>query len=66
MHHQLNEHEFEQTQGDSEGWRTLACCSSRGRKELDVTECLNNNNNNQSVTEAGGWILYNSVLYQAG
>ena len=26
-HHWLNEHEFEQTLGDSEGQRSLACCS---------------------------------------
>ena len=25
--HRLNGHEFEQTQGDSEGQRSLACCS---------------------------------------
>ena len=29
-HHQLNGHEFEQTLGDSEGQRSLACCSSWG------------------------------------
>ena len=26
-HHGLNGHEFEQTLGDSRGWRNLACCS---------------------------------------
>ena len=26
-HHQLKEHEFEQTLGDSEGQVSLACCS---------------------------------------
>ena len=26
-HHQLNEHEFEQTPGDSEGQGSLACCN---------------------------------------
>jgi len=31
-HHWLNGHEFEQTLGDSEGHRSLACC-----KELDTT-----------------------------
>ena len=36
-HHQLNGHECEQTQGDSGGQRSLACCSSWGRKELDTT-----------------------------
>ena len=28
-HHQLNGHEFEQTPGDRDGQRSLACCSSR-------------------------------------
>ena len=28
MHHQLNGHEFEQTPGDSEGQRNLACYGS--------------------------------------
>ena len=26
-HHRLNEHEFEQAQGDSEGQGRLVCCS---------------------------------------
>ena len=42
-HHQLNGREFEQTPGDNEGQRSLACCSPWGRKEWDVTERLNNN-----------------------
>ena len=42
-HHQLSGHEFEETPGDSEGQRSLACCSPRGRKESDMTERLNNN-----------------------
>ena len=42
-HHQLNEHEFEQTPGDGEGQGSLACCSPWGHKELDMTERLNNN-----------------------
>ena len=37
-HHQLNGHEFDQTQEDSEGQGSLACCSSWGHKELDMTE----------------------------
>ena len=41
-HHQLNEHEFQQTPGDSEGQGSLVCCSPRGRKELDMTEWLDN------------------------
>ena len=30
-------HEFEQTPGDSGGQASLACCSLRGLKELDMT-----------------------------
>ena len=44
QHQQLNGHEFEQTQGDSEGPGSLAHCSPWGRKESDMTEQLNNNN----------------------
>ena len=40
-HHQLNGHESEKTPGDSEGQGGLACCSSWGHKELDMTERLN-------------------------
>ena len=36
-HHRLNGHEFEQTLGDSEGQRRLACCSPWDHKELDKT-----------------------------
>ena len=43
-HHQLNGHEFEQTPEDSEGRRSLACCSKWGRKELDKTWQLNSGN----------------------
>ena len=42
-HRQLNEHEFEQTLGDSEQKGSLACCKPWGRKELDTTERRNNN-----------------------
>ena len=41
-HHQLYAHEFEQTLGVGEGQGSLACCSSRGCKELDMIEQLNN------------------------
>ena len=41
MHHQLNEHKFEQAPGDAEGQGSLACCSPWDRKELDTTERLN-------------------------
>ena len=42
-HHRLNRHESEQTLGDSEGQGSLMCCSPWRRKELDMTELLNNN-----------------------
>ena len=41
-HHQFNGHEFEQTPGDGEGQRSLACCSPWGYKEMDTTWWLNN------------------------
>ena len=36
-HHWLNEHEFEQTLGDSEGQGSLACCSPWGHREWNMT-----------------------------
>ena len=36
-HNWLNGYEFEQTQGDSDGQRSLACCSPWGLKESDMT-----------------------------
>ena len=41
--HPLNGHEFEQVPGDGKGQQSLACCSLWGLKELNTTECLNNN-----------------------
>ena len=40
--HQLKGHEFEQTQGDSEGPGSLACCHPWGCKESDTAEQLPN------------------------
>ena len=40
-HHRLNAHEFEQAPRDGGGQGGLACCSSWGRNELDMTERLN-------------------------
>ena len=40
LHHWLKRHEFEQTQGDSEGQGSLVCSSSWGRKESDTTKWL--------------------------
>ena len=36
-HLRLNGCEFEQALGDSEGQGTLACCSSWGHKDSDMT-----------------------------
>ena len=40
-HHQLNGHRFGWTLGVGDGQGSLVCCSSRGHKELDMTEQLN-------------------------
>ena len=37
QHHRLNEHELEQTPGDSEGQGSLECCSPWDLKELAMT-----------------------------
>ena len=36
-HHQLGGHESEQPPGDSEGQRSLVCCSPWGHKESNTT-----------------------------
>ena len=46
----INGHEFEQTLGDRERWRSLVCCSPWGCKESDTNWQLNNNNSNQDTT----------------
>ena len=38
LHHQIDGCEFEQTSEVGDGQGGLACCSSWGRKELDMTE----------------------------
>jgi len=38
----LSGHESEQVPGDGEVQGSLACCSPWGHKELDITELLNN------------------------
>ena len=40
-HHRLDGHEFEWTPGVGDRQGGLACCSSWGRKDLDMTEWLN-------------------------
>ena len=39
--HRLDGHEFEQAPGVGDGQGILACCDSRGHKELDMTDQLN-------------------------
>ena len=41
-HHCLDGHEFEEALGDGEGQGSWVRCSPQGRKELDMTERLNN------------------------
>ena len=50
MHHQFDEHEFEQAPGNGEGHGSLACCSPWCFKESDTTERLNNNIQNGYIT----------------
>ena len=50
-HHLLNGHEFKQALGDDEGQGSLARCSPWGRRESDMTEQLNNNNNQTQMLE---------------
>ena len=42
-HHRPDGHEFEKAPGVGDGQGSLACCSSRGCKELDMIERLNGN-----------------------
>ena len=42
-------HELGQTLEDSEGQGGLACCHPWGSEELDMTQWLNNNNNNVNI-----------------
>ena len=42
-HHWCNRHELQQTSGDNEGQRGLACCSPWGCKMSDMTGRLNDN-----------------------
>ena len=53
-HHQLDEHEFEQTPGVDDGQGSLACFSAQGCKESDTTEKLNWTD---YFTLLSGWLL---------
>ena len=53
VHHGFNGHEFEETLGDSEGWRSLTFCSPWGFKESNndlVTEYNRSANSVQSLS----------------
>ena len=47
-----NSMESEQTLGNGKGWGSLACCSPWVRKELDMTEQLNNIGSKSNTWEA--------------
>ena len=49
-YHRLDEHEFGQAPGYGEGQGSLACCSLWSHKESDITEQLNSNNNNKTIS----------------
>ena len=50
-HRRLNGHESEQTQGDSEGQGSLACCSPWSCKESYMAERLNNKSSKSILLE---------------
>ena len=56
-HHWLNEHEFEQAQGER-GQGSLACCSSWDCKETDLTWRLNN------IYELCGNFYFSSICWR--
>ena len=62
-HHQLKEHEFEQTLGDGEGQGSLVCCSLWGCKTLNMTEWLNNNILIPLICSGPFWFMILQVLF---
>ena len=61
-HHRLNGHEFEQALGVDDGQGGLVCCSPWGHKELDMTEQLNNKQQQQLYSEDGNIVTSLVVL----
>ena len=59
-HHQLNGHEFEQTPGDSEEQRRLACCSSRGHR---VGHNLATEQPPLFILDSRAWILNQASIH---
>ena len=52
-HHPVNGREFEQSLGNGEGQGSLACCSTWGCKESDMTEQLK-----KTMQIRGGGVLF--------
>ena len=50
-HHQLDGPVFEKAPGVDDGWGSLACCNSWGRKGSDRTERLNSTELNQEINQ---------------
>ena len=61
-YHWLNEHEFGSTPGVGDGQGGLACCSSWGCKESDMTEQLNWTD--KSLTDSVGQVLRSGLVGQ--
>ena len=49
-HHRCYGHEFEESQGDGEGQRSLVCCRPRGCKESDTAQQLNNSCSSKALS----------------
>ena len=61
-HHQLSEHELEQTLGDCEGQGSLACCSPWGGNNLEIEQqqqqqFMAGRNVNGKATVGSNWQL---------
>ena len=61
-HHQLSEHELEQTLGDCEGQGSLACCSPWGGNNLEIEQqqqqqFMAGRNANGKATVGSNWQL---------
>ena len=65
-HHRLSGHEFEQTLEDSKGQRSLACCSPWSRKESDMIQQLNNNNNERKIIDESIWMENREATFLVG
>ena len=62
-HHQLNEHEFEQSLGVGEGQGSLVCCSPLGHKELDTVIATHSGKETHSEGQCRQW---SAVSYTGG